>query len=378
MHTNKKVVFRVNNNLKVGGITRRLEQLLPLLLDDFEVHVVTYKTEGILAPKLREAGIHVHHVPIKGKWSPKGIMRLAGLFREHKADIVHTHSFGANISGILAASLAKVPVRIGQVHVRQQHWYGSTALRRKKQQMEEYFVHSLFSHKVLFPSHAALSYFSAHCPVSAEKLFVLHNGVRVPAVSSDEAASAKKRICEQYAIPQNAKIIGFVSRLSSGKGAEFILSFMERLHKEHPEYRLIIVGSSNNAEADAQLARRAASIGQGVVHFAGEQADPHPYYEAFDYFFFASESWSDALPGTVLEAAFHGLPILSRDNDTAREIAEYYPGIHFMADDDEPARAIAALEALPPADTVRLKENFSIQAMAEKTKKLYSELLQKE
>jgi hypothetical protein len=48
-----------------------------------------------------------------------------------------------------------------------------------------------------------------------------------------------------------------------------------------------------------------------------------------------------------------------------------------MADDDCPARAVAALEALPPADTAALKENFSIQAMADKTRKLYWELLQK-
>ena len=36
-----------------------------------------------------------------------------------------------------------------------------------------------------------------------------------------------------------------------------------------------------------------------------------------------------------------------------------------------------ARAVVPPADTARLKENFSIQAMAEKTRKLYAELLQR-
>ena len=81
------------------------------------------------------------------------------------------------------------------------------------------------------------------------------------------------------------------------------------------------------------------------------------------------------MPGTALEAAAHGLPILARENPPMREIAEYYQGVHFMRDTDDPVETVKALYALPPADTARLKENFSIQAMADKTKTLYRELL---
>ncbi len=98
----KPVLFRVTNNLNIGGITSRLRLVLPLLTKFFEVHVVTYKEQGVLVEELKQKGVHVHHLPIKGKWSPLSIYQYAKLFRQYKADIVHTHSFGGNITGILA------------------------------------------------------------------------------------------------------------------------------------------------------------------------------------------------------------------------------------------------------------------------------------
>ena len=417
-HTRKPVVFRLFNNLEVGGVTSRLRQVLPLLLDEFDVHMVTYRKEGVLGPEFQSKGITVHHVPMRGKWNPSGLMRLARLFRECGADIVHTHAFGGNISGILAATLAKVPVRLGQVHTRQQHWYAKTELHRKKQRFEEYCVHSLFSHKVIFPSRAALEYFHAHCPVAEKKLYVLHNGIRLPedvlpsfieepshqgvtaergavSVATPGAApemmsgaipgAALRReprdagalaVWERFGIRPDQKVLGFVGRLTGGKGVGFALSFMERLHRERPDHCLLIVGASGNEEKDAALRRQAEALPSGLVHFAGAQSDPYPFYRAFDGFFFPSESWTEAMPGTVLEAAAHGLPILARENPAVREVAEYYSGIYFMSDNDDPAHAVDSVYSLPLADASRLRENFSIHSMAEKTKALYRELLE--
>lgn len=381
----KPVVFRLFNNLEVGGVTSRLRQVLPLLLDEFDVHMVTYRKEGVLGPEFREKGIHVHHVPLRGKWNPSGLRALAALFREHRADVVHTHAFGGNVSGILAAAMAGVPVRLGQVHTRHQHWYGKTELHKKKQRLEEYLIHKFLSHKVIFPSRAALDYFHAHCPVAADKLYVLHNGVRLPedpdpALPSRPGAMdpAVRELRQRFGIPPRRRVLGFVGRLAGGKGLGFAFSFVQRLREAGHDYCLLVVGSSGKEAMDSSFREQAAVLGEELVYFAGAQSDPYPFYHAFDAFFFSSESWTEAMPGTALEAAAHGLPVLSRENPAMREIAEYYDGIHFMHDDDEPAEAIAALEALPVADTRRLKENFSIQAMADKTKKLYRGFLRRE
>ncbi len=369
--SSKPVLFRVNNNLNIGGITSRLRLVLPLLCNDYSVHVVTYRTEGILADELRDKGISVHHVPIPSKWSPLGIHALAKLLRKENARIVHTHSFGGNISGILAASLAKVPVRIGQVHTRQQHWYGKTELHRKKQMFEEYCVHSLFSDAVLFPSQAALDYFVPHCPVAARKLEVLYNGVSLPQRGEGESLDLRAMLD----IRPGVKILGFVGRTADSKGLDFAFSFMRRLREKSPDYCLVVVGDVEKSETGRIFKVEADKLGGKLIHCVGLRRNVAPFYNAFDGFFFPSEPWSEALPGVVLEAASLGLPILSRHNDTVREIAGFYPAVHFMDDEDDPLEAVTSLFALPPASPDPIRKIFSVEAMAARTKALYERLL---
>ncbi|MDR2160746.1 MAG: glycosyltransferase family 4 protein [Desulfovibrio sp.] len=368
----KPVLFRVVNNLDIGGVSRRLQQLLPLLQDAFEVHVATYHRAGALSPHFREMGIAVHHLPLRGKWNPAGLRRLARLLREHRAAIVHTHSFGGNISGILAATLAGVPVRLAQVHTRSQHWYGKTELRRKKQRLEEYLVHSLCTHAVLFASPLALEYFASHCPVSRKKLLLLHNGIRLPEPPSTPPPTAAD-IRRRYGIPPERRLLGLVGRLTAGKGVEFAVRFLQRARAAGQDYGLLILGKADGPEQEARY--RALGESAGGVCFAGLQEDPYPFYRCFDGFFFPSESWTEAMPGAVLEAAAHGLPILARENPAVREIAAFYPAIHFMADADDPVLTLDRLFALPPADTRAVADNFSIRAMADKTLALYDRLL---
>ena len=145
----KPVLFRVTNNLKIGGVQRRLRALLPLLTDRYDVHVVTYKERGVFFDELAQLGVHVHFLPRKGHWDPVAIWKLARLFRRHHADIVHTHSFGRNIFGILAAALARVPVRIGQVHSRDTgHFYFHNYLFCK----QEIYKYLLISFCIRFSS----------------------------------------------------------------------------------------------------------------------------------------------------------------------------------------------------------------------------------
>ncbi|MDR2076877.1 MAG: glycosyltransferase family 4 protein [Desulfovibrio sp.] len=368
----KPVLFRITNNLGIGGVAVRLRLVLPLLREAFDVHVVTYRREGEFATFLREQGIAVHHLPLRGKWNPWGLRGLARLLREHGARLVHTHSFGGNISGILAAALAGAPARVAQVHTRGQHWYGRTELHRKKQRLEEYCVHSLFTQKIIFSSTLARDYFVSHCPVSREKLHLLYNGIRLPDPPCAAAAAAAAELRARWNIPPGRKLLGFVGRFAGGKGVEFALKFVRRARAAGKDCGLLLVGGADSAAEEARYRALGAEAG---ICFAGPQPDPYPFYRCFDGFFFPSESWTEAMPGAALEAAAHGLPILSRENPAVREIAAFYPAIHFMADEEDPVLALDRLFALPPASTRAVEENFSIRAMADKTLDLYDRLL---
>lgn len=366
-HMRKPVLFRVTNNLKVGGIQRRLRALLPLLTDRYDVHVVTYKEKGIFFDELADQGITTHFLPRAGHWNPLAIVKLARLFRAHKADIVHTHSFGGNIFGLQAAALARIPVRIGQVHLTDLHWYGKTALRRKKQAVEETLVHRLFSHKVLFVSQESRAYFKRHTGLPDSMLTVLHNGMVLP----DDVFPAPR---PELGLPEKTKLVGFVGRLARGKGLDRFLDMARQACAEDTgQFHFVVIGGGN-----ALNAHRAWVHDHGLdarITFLGERRDIHRCFAALDCLLFCSEPGVEGMPGVVLEACAHGLPILARKTAPLEEIRAYYDRIAFLDEAAPVAEQLNATLALPVADQTRLRAEFSIQAMRDRTVALYETLL---
>lgn len=362
----KPVLFRVTNNLNIGGVQRRLRSLLPLLTDSHEVHIVTYKDRGVLYDELRELGVHTHFLPRKGHWNPRAIRDLARLFRQHRADIVHTHSFGGNICGILAASLARVPVRIGQVHLSEMHWYGSTPWRRRKQMFEETWVHRLCTHKILFVSRESRDYFQRHTGLPDAMLQILHNGLDLP-----DACEAAPR--QELGLPENTILAGFVGRLARGKGLDFFLDMAAAVEREAPGiFHFPVFGGHPDLTA---LRDRIRARGlDKYVTLLGERQDIHRCYAALDCLVFCSEAGVEGMPGVALEACAHGLPVLSRRIAPMEEIRRYYARIAFLDEGAPFAPQLQHALSLPEADRSALYREFSIQAMRDRTLELYSKL----
>ncbi|WP_028578089.1 glycosyltransferase [Desulfomicrobium escambiense] len=361
----KPVLFRVTNNLKVGGVQRRLRALLPLLAEDYDVHVVTYKDKGVFFDELAVLGVRTHFLPRKGHWDPLAIVRLARLFREHKADIVHTHSFGGNIFGILAAWLAKIPVRIGQVHSRGQHWYGATRFRRWKQCKEEAAVMGLMAHHVVCVSEETRAYYHQMTRLPLDKISVLHNGL-------DKLASMGTMALEEFHLPHDKPLIGFVGRLTAGKGLNFFLHFAAKALQECPgRFHFVIIGGGD--QAPHKKLAGLLNI-EAEVTFTGEMKDMHAAYSALDALLFTSGPAHEGMPGVVLEACSYGLPILARQSEPLREIHSYYNRINFLNESMSPALQLEQTLALPPADQVEFRNEFSIEAMRDRTLDLYARL----
>lgn len=363
---NKPVLFRVTNNLKVGGVQRRLRALLPLLTEHYEVHVVTYKEKGVFFDELADLGVHTHFLPRKGHWNPVAIWKLARLFRQHRADIVHTHSFGGNIFGILAAALARVPVRIGQVHLSELHWYGTTAARRKKQMLEERLVHRFFSHRVLFVSRESREYFQKNTQLPDEMLTILHNGLDLPDDTKTPPRSA-------LSLPDARTLVGFVGRLTHGKGIERFLEMGRQACLHYPgKYHFVIIGDGKNLHLHQAWVRE-QGFDQSVT-FMGERHDIHCCYAALDCLVFCSDPGVEGMPGVVLEACAHGLPILALETAPLNEIHDYYSRMAFIDDSAPVAEQIEKAMALPPARQEPFRDTFSIEAMKTRTLSLYEAL----
>ena len=366
----KPVLFRVTNNLDIGGVQKRLASLLPLLVQDFEVHVIAYRKKGVLAKELEEAGIRVHFLPIKGKTHLPSIIRMAKLFKKYNACIVHTHSLGANIPGMIAAALARIPVRIAQVHRRNLHWYARSRIQRKKQILLEAWIHRLLTDKVLFVSKDSLDYFRGHTKLPGNKLQILHNGFEFP-INPPSKSEAR----EYHGLPQDKKIIGFVGRLSKGKGLDYFLNLAQKaLVQDSSPFFLIIGDGPGREEKEQEIA--AEGLTDNIL-FVGEQTDMDTWYPALDLLLFTSEPWAEGMPGVVLEACSHGLPVLARYSKPIKEIKRYCANIHFLDEKQKAEDNIKkALKNETKANQKNFKKEFCLEQMAASTTQIYLSHLQ--
>lgn len=117
------------------------------------------------------------------------------------------------------------------------------------------------------------------------------------------------RVREQFAIPENVHVIGFVGRLTADKGIPELLEAFARILRTQPECYLLLVGYFD-AATDA-LGRRVRERIEGHPRIVctGLVADAAPYYKAMDVM--VLPSWREGFPNVILEAAASGVPVVA-------------------------------------------------------------------
>lgn len=138
----------------------------------------------------------------------------------------------------------------------------------------------------------------------------------VPNAIDASAFAYNKEIREsmrhQLHIPPDALVIGHVGRFGHMKNHDFLLDVFERVNKELPGSRLLLVGEGSLLPT---VKEKAASLGLlDNMIFTGNQAKVSDYYQAMDFFVFPSIF--EGLPGTVIEAQASGLRCLISDSVT--------------------------------------------------------------
>jgi glycosyltransferase involved in cell wall biosynthesis len=96
-----------------------------------------------------------------------------------------------------------------------------------------------------------------------------------------------------------------------------------------------------------------------------------------DLLLFTSEPRAEGMPGVVLEACSHGLPVLARYSQSIEEIKDYYINISFIDENESACNCIKhALRKTNP-DTTVFKNEFALERMTTRTSELYFTWLEK-
>jgi 1,2-diacylglycerol 3-alpha-glucosyltransferase len=180
---------------------------------------------------------------------------------------------------------------------------------------------------------------------------------------------------------QDDKVLVSTGRLATEKNWPTLLQAARKVHRDHPDMRLVIIG---DGPEKSELQELAAELGIAErVTFTGELlfADIPAYLKAADLFMFASVTETQGL--VTMEAMAAGLPVVAVDASGTRDIVE--DGKHgFLVPDDPDAladsvnRLLASPEKMKKFQRNALKKakTFDMENCAKQLIKVYEQAIQ--
>jgi glycosyltransferase involved in cell wall biosynthesis len=309
----------------------------------FEIHGLSSPGEFLSRFAERERVV-VHPVEMPRRITPlRDMVALACIWRvlrQIRPHIVHAHTPKGGVLGMVSAWLARVPVRI--YHMRGLPFTTASGWKRALLIWSERISCGL-AHQVLCVSSSIRQVAIDARLCRPEKIAVLArgsgNGVDAARRFNDACLSPalRKETRQQYSIPSEALVLGFVGRIVRSKGIVELAGAWKRLRDDFPNLHLLLVGPyeiQDPIPSDIDRELRDDSR----VHLIGEEWNTPPLYAAMDVL--ALPTYREGFPNVLLEAAGMRVPV----------VATQVPGCTDAVQDGVTGMLV------PPYDAARLAE----------------------
>lgn len=254
MEPAEPLVVHVVTSLDFGGVESHMETLAGVQsLAAYRHSFCAISGGGRVAENLRRSGAGVDCLHVAARIpSPAAIWQLFRFFRARRPQVVHTHGAEANFHGLIAAALARVPVRVGEEIGIPSHGRLARVL---------FAFAFLCSHKVIGVSQSVTDWLVGHGEVSRRRAVTLLNPVRLPAVGQvgSEAKGEPFRAC-------------FIGRLEEVKNLVELVAAFDGLVRGGADASLWLVGEGSQRE---ELERMIEERGLGeAVRLCGYHPAP--------------------------------------------------------------------------------------------------------
>jgi glycosyltransferase involved in cell wall biosynthesis len=298
----------------------------------------------------------------------KGLARGRQFLREFRPDLIHSHSFHANLVARLLHRQAPTTPVISTIH----NVYEGGWLR-----MLAYRLTDPLSVRTTAVSQAAADRFIRLGAVPRSKCTVLLNGIDVKTFAPDP--ERRKRVRAELDL-RGCFVWLAAGRIVPAKDYPNLLRAFAQVAKAHSHARLWITGSASGTE-DQWLRSHVASLGMGShVKLLGLRRDMPSLFDAADGFVQAS-AW-EGMPLAIGEAMAVEKPVVATDvggvSELAGDTAMLVPArdslalagamIHVMG------LSSPLLDGMGRFARARINEHFNIETKADEWEVLYRSL----
>jgi glycosyltransferase involved in cell wall biosynthesis len=371
-------VMQVIARMNVGGPAVLVADLMRNLDHQrFETVLVTGYCEENESDYLDEVAQDVTAVRIPGLGRSISPLKDLGAFfllikeiRRFKPDVIHTHTAKAGVLGRLAGLITMPQAkRIHTFHGHLLHGYFSPSKTRLVILLEKFL--GLITHRFIAIGNVVKNDLVQEGTAKDSKFEVIYPGLQE--LDSFPRPDAKSTL----GLDPSKKYLVFVGRLTSIKRPERLIDLARFLKDKHPESWLLIAGAGELLELLSEQAQKEAL----PITFLGWRKDIGTILSASDIAVLCSDN--EGIPLTLIQASQAGLPIVSTDVGSIRDIViSGTTGLLTEASSRGLISGVSALIANPAicerfgkAGQKRAREFFSSRAMVERHERLYSQSL---
>jgi glycosyltransferase involved in cell wall biosynthesis len=320
-------IFRLHG----GGAERMVSNLSMDFASRYNVKIAIFDTSEASYPyggELLKIKLPFSGNTAENKWWAKAIrlcmliVKLRQIKREHKIDVSISFGEQANIINILAGKTSRNILSVRTLLSTQISDFGHSGVLRS-------FVRLLYNkaYRVIVPSRLAAQDLTLHFNVRPDKLAVIYNYVDEERIQRlMQQPLGDPFLQELFTQP----ILLNVGRITRAKGQWLLPLLFAQLKKEHPSWRLVIIGEpEEGGAAKLRLTTLADELGlklydglttpapsaedalQYDIYLLGHRENPFQLMGKSRLLLFPS--LFEGFPNTLLEAMKCGLPVISAD-----------------------------------------------------------------
>jgi len=286
-------------------------------------------------------------------------------FKKEKPDIVHTHTPKAGIIGMLAAFLARVPIKMHTIAGLP--LMETKGLKRFVLMMVEKVTYRCADW--VYPNAKGLKTFvEEHRLCPSDKIKILGNGSSngIDTQYFDPEKVSKSSI---HSIKSNLKIgtkdfvFCFIGRLVGDKGINELVHAFISLSQKYPQIKLVLVGEEEKSLDPLHPETSIQIKNHPHIYPVGYQNDIRPYLALSDIFVFPS--YREGFPNVVLQASAMKVPSIVSNINGCNEIIRDQENGWWV-----PAKSIAVLiqkmeeACTDTAKRIKFKQQLRLEIIA--------------
>jgi glycosyltransferase involved in cell wall biosynthesis len=250
------------------------------------------------------------------------LLQLVRFLRKEKPHIVHSHTPKAGIIGMLAAFIARVPVRMHTVAGLP--LMEAKGIKKRILYAVERLTYRCATH--VYPNSKGLMDFIQKKHLAEKTPLQIigkgsSNGIDTGHFNADSISDQELIKCQKkWTIAQDDFVFLFIGRLVGDKGINELVSAFEQLSNKLPKVKLLLVGPQEPIlDPLAKSTIKAIDQNPSIIS-TGYQQDVRPFLKMAQVFVFPS--YREGFPNVVLQAGAMGVPCIVSDINGCNEIIE--------------------------------------------------------